>query len=107
MDSGERRMNPVAMTIINPRKEYWPSRRSTSRPHDYKRFFMLNSAEHEVSMLDKSHLINLLEELLIFRKLYVSVCHIKPFNLISHTLSDIHETLKFEHTLICVRTQAL
>ena len=25
MDSGERGMNPVAMTIINPRKEYWTS----------------------------------------------------------------------------------
>ena len=25
MDSGEREMNPVAMTIINPRKEYWQS----------------------------------------------------------------------------------
>ena len=25
MDSGERGMNPVAMTIINPWKEYWPS----------------------------------------------------------------------------------
>ena len=25
-DSFERRMNPVALSIINPRKEYWPSR---------------------------------------------------------------------------------
>ena len=25
-------MNPVAMTIINPRKEYWPSRGSIQRP---------------------------------------------------------------------------
>ena len=25
MDSIERRMNPVAMTIINPRKDYWPT----------------------------------------------------------------------------------
>ena len=33
--------------------------------HDHKSFFMLNSAEHEISMLDKSHLINLLDELLI------------------------------------------
>ena len=32
MDSGERGMNPVAMTIINPRKEYWPSRGSNQRP---------------------------------------------------------------------------
>ena len=39
-------------------------------PHDYKRFFMLNSAEHEISMFDKSHLINLLDELLIYRKFH-------------------------------------
>ena len=31
-DCGERGMNPVAMTIINPRKEYWPSRGSNQRP---------------------------------------------------------------------------
>ena len=31
-DSGDRGMNPVAMTIINPRKEYWPSRESNQRP---------------------------------------------------------------------------
>ena len=31
-DSGERGMNPVAMTIINPRKEYWPSQGSNQRP---------------------------------------------------------------------------
>ena len=31
-DSCEREMNPVAMTIINPRKEYWPSRGSNQRP---------------------------------------------------------------------------
>ena len=32
MDSGERGMDPVAMTIINPRKEYWPSRGLNQRP---------------------------------------------------------------------------
>ena len=31
-DSAERGMNPVAMTIINPRREYWPSRGSNQRP---------------------------------------------------------------------------
>ena len=31
MDISERRMNPAAMTIINPRKEYWPSRGSNQR----------------------------------------------------------------------------
>ena len=37
-----------------------------------KFFFMLNSSEHEISMLDKSHLINLLEELLIKSKFHYS-----------------------------------
>ena len=32
MDSGERGMNPVAMTIINPWKEYWQSRGSNQPP---------------------------------------------------------------------------
>ena len=32
MDSSERGMNPVEMTIINPRKEYWPSQGSNQRP---------------------------------------------------------------------------
>ena len=32
MEIGERGMNPVAMTIINPWKEYWPSRGSNQRP---------------------------------------------------------------------------
>ena len=30
MDSNDRGMNPVARTIINPRKDYWPSRDLTS-----------------------------------------------------------------------------
>ena len=33
----------------------WISLKKNIRPHDYKSFFMLNSAEHEISMLDKSH----------------------------------------------------
>ena len=36
------------------------------RPYAYKTFFMLNSAEHEISKLNKSNLINLLEELLTY-----------------------------------------
>ena len=32
MDSRERGMSPVAMTIINPQKEYWPSKGSSQRP---------------------------------------------------------------------------
>ena len=31
-DNSERGMNPVAMRIVNPRKEYWPSRGSNQRP---------------------------------------------------------------------------
>ena len=31
-------MNAVAMTIINPRKEYWPSRESNHRPPVLKSF---------------------------------------------------------------------
>ena len=50
------------MGKVSPEDEY--------KLHDYKSFFMLNSAEHEMSMLDKSHLINPLEELLIYRKFH-------------------------------------
>ena len=32
MDSGEREMKPVGMTIINPRKEYWTSWGSNQGP---------------------------------------------------------------------------
>ena len=32
MDSNERGINLVAMTIINPRKEYWPSQGSNQQP---------------------------------------------------------------------------
>ena len=31
-DSGKRGMNPIAMTIINSRKEYWPRRGSNQQP---------------------------------------------------------------------------
>ena len=36
MDSGEKGMNPVTMTIINPRTEHWPSRKSNQRPPVFK-----------------------------------------------------------------------
>ena len=58
------------------RELLWP------RPHDYKKFFMLNSAEHEISMLGKSHLINLLDKLFIYRKF--------------HCFCLSNETFKFE-----------
>ena len=40
-DIGERGMNPVAMTIINPRKEYWSSRGSNQRPPVLKSAMLL------------------------------------------------------------------
>ena len=43
MDSGERGMNPVTMIIINPWKEYWPSRESNQRPP------VLKSASYRLS----------------------------------------------------------
>ena len=38
MDSRERGMNPTAMTIINPWKEYWPRRGLNQRPQSLKSF---------------------------------------------------------------------
>ena len=32
MDRGEKGMNPEAVTIVSPRKEYWPSRVSNQQP---------------------------------------------------------------------------
>ena len=40
-DNGDRWMNPVAMTIINPRKEYWSSWRSNQRPPVLKSAMLL------------------------------------------------------------------
>ena len=75
-------------------KKYFESLRKGTKgnenwPHDYKRFFMLNSAEHEISMLDKSHLINLQHELLIYRKF--------------HCFCPSNQTFKFDfaYTLKC------
>ena len=92
-----RKRSNIKVTFLNPfPNKLWP--------HDYgpmiiKVFFMLNSAEHEISMLDKSHLINLQEEHLIYRIFIVSAYQIKLLNLISRTLISIIETLKFEHKL--------
>ena len=44
MDSGWRRMNPIAMTIINPQKEYRPSRGSNQGPCVHKFFTATDSA---------------------------------------------------------------
>ena len=44
MDCGERGMSPVAMTIINPRREYWPSRGSNQRPPVLKSSMISDSA---------------------------------------------------------------
>ena len=68
---------------------------------------MLNSAEHEISMLDKSHLTNLLEELLIYRKFNCFCLSTQTFKFDFSTLSNINETLKFDNKLCRVRTQDL
>ena len=39
MDSIERGMNPVTMTIINPQKEYWPSPGSIDPVTSYSKIF--------------------------------------------------------------------
>ena len=59
----------------------------------------LFSCSTQFSMLDKSYLINLLEELLIYRIFVVSAYPMKLLNLISHALSSINEALNFEHKL--------
>ena len=41
MDSGARGMNPVAITIINPRQEYWPTQGSNQRPPVLKSAMLL------------------------------------------------------------------
>ena len=55
----------VALKPIQPTNQ--PTK-YLDQARDYKSFFALNSAEHEISMLDKPRLINLLEELLIYGK---------------------------------------
>ena len=47
-DSGERGMTLVAMTIINPWKEYWPSRGSNQEPPVLKSAMLWASAGCEV-----------------------------------------------------------
>ena len=42
MGSSEREVNPVAMTIINPQKEYWAGRGSNPRPPGFKSFALPN-----------------------------------------------------------------
>ena len=52
-DSGARGMNPVALTIINPRREYWPSHGSNQRPP------VLKSATLPTELWGSAHLIGL------------------------------------------------
>ena len=46
-DSSERGMNSVAMTIINPRKGYWPSQGLNQRPSVLKSAMLWGSAVYE------------------------------------------------------------
>ena len=68
-------------------------------PCAYKTFFVLNSAEHEMSKLDKSNLINLLEKLLIFRDFHCFCIsnHSLKFNFL-YTLK-INDTSTHFHTM--------
>ena len=52
MDKGERGMNPVAMTIINPQKEYWPTQGSNQRPP------VLKSAMLQTELWGLTHVIH-------------------------------------------------
>ena len=40
MDTGKRGMNPVSMTTINPRTEYWLSRGSNQRPPVFRSYML-------------------------------------------------------------------
>ena len=56
MDSYEKGMNPVSMTIINPQKECWASRESNQRPSQVQKttdsdtcmYFVCNSSNNDL-----------------------------------------------------------
>ena len=54
IDISERGMNPVAMTIINPLKAYWPSRGSNQPPRVLK-FCTLFSYEASLTLSQKTN----------------------------------------------------
>ena len=58
-DSGERGMNPVAMTIINPQREYWQNWGSSQGPAVQKSAMLLTelwgSAYHEYACFFHKH----------------------------------------------------
>ena len=57
MDSGERGMNPVAMTIINPWKEYWPSPGSNQQPSNKRAMMALDHSPESVSPQNEFYLL--------------------------------------------------
>ena len=67
MKMGENCMNKLTLKVIGlchfckGRRNKTEHRKGRTRPCDYKKLFVLNSAEHEISKLDKSNLINVLE----------------------------------------------
>ena len=67
----------------------------TSRPRTYKTSFVLNSAEHGISKLDKFNLINLLEKPLTCGDLHCFCLSNQNFDLIFHTVLRINYALIF------------
>ena len=62
---------------------------NTTRPCAYKTFFMLNSAELEISKLDKSNLINLLDKLLTSGDFHCFCLSNRSFKInLPHSLKD-------------------
>ena len=62
-DSGERGMNPVAMTIINLRRKYWPSQGSNKRP------LVLKSATLQTELWGSAERFSLVRLFSIFRRI--------------------------------------
>ena len=55
-DSDERGKNPVSMTIMNPRKDYWPSRGSNQRPPVLKPATLSTELWGSAQMINKDEL---------------------------------------------------
>ena len=68
MDSGERGMNPVAMTVINPRKECWPSWGSNQR-----RVLKCATLPAELKMLDLTKLKAFADDKFSLAKMTISL----------------------------------
>ena len=61
-------MNPVTMTIINPRKEYWPSRGSNQRPLVLKYTLLTECLTFVILSVIKRYVSIFTQFLFIFRR---------------------------------------